>query len=82
MVRLYERAQTRGYDPLLAYAEARSTVPLVELADELGELELAPSSHHLAAARENDAVLLDRADAQEVAGVEADVEDSLGGIPE
>ena len=36
-VRLYERVQERGYDSLTAFAEARPSVPLVELAEELGE---------------------------------------------
>ncbi len=35
-VRLYERVRERGYDSLTAFAEARPTLPLVELAQELG----------------------------------------------
>ncbi|HEX8436187.1 NUDIX hydrolase, partial [Archangium sp.] len=35
-VRLYERVRERGYDSLTAFAEARPTLPLVELAHELG----------------------------------------------
>ncbi|HYO55718.1 NUDIX hydrolase [Archangium sp.] len=35
-VRLYERIHERGYDSLTAFAEARPTLPLVELAQELG----------------------------------------------
>ncbi len=34
--RLYERVRERGYDSLTAFAEARPTLPLVELAQELG----------------------------------------------
>jgi hypothetical protein len=36
-VRLYERVRERGYSSLTAFAEARPTASLVELADELGE---------------------------------------------
>ncbi|ATB41266.1 NUDIX hydrolase [Cystobacter fuscus] len=36
-VRLYERVRERGYDSLTAFAEARPTVSLVALAEELGE---------------------------------------------
>jgi hypothetical protein len=36
-VRLYERVRERGYTSLTAFAEARPTLPLVELAEELGE---------------------------------------------
>jgi hypothetical protein len=35
--RLYERVRERGYDSLTAFAEARPTLPLVELAEELGD---------------------------------------------
>lgn len=35
--RLHERVRERGYDSLTAFAEARPTRPLVELADELGD---------------------------------------------
>ena len=35
-VRLYERVRERGYDSLTAFAEAHPTLPLVELAHELG----------------------------------------------
>jgi hypothetical protein len=38
--RLYERVRERGYDSLTAFAEARPTLPLVELAQELGGGEL------------------------------------------
>lgn len=34
--RLYERVRERGYSSLTAFAEARPTLPLVELAEELG----------------------------------------------
>ena len=34
--RLYERVRERGYDSLTAFAEAHPTLPLVELAEELG----------------------------------------------
>ncbi|CAM4456747.1 Conserved uncharacterized protein [Corallococcus exiguus] len=40
-VRLYERVRERGYDSLTAFAEARPTASLVELADELGEDDIA-----------------------------------------
>lgn len=40
-VRLYERVRDRGYDSLTAFADARPTVPLVELAEELGEDDIA-----------------------------------------
>jgi hypothetical protein len=36
-VRLYERVRGRGYTSLTAFAEARPTASLVELAEELGE---------------------------------------------
>jgi hypothetical protein len=36
-VRLYERVRERGYTSLIAFAEARPTASLVELAEELGE---------------------------------------------
>lgn len=36
-VRLYERVRERGYTSLTAFAEARPTLPLVELAEELGD---------------------------------------------
>jgi hypothetical protein len=36
-VRLYERIRERGYTSLTAFAEARPTVPLTTLAEELGE---------------------------------------------
>ncbi|MGZ3461261.1 MAG: NUDIX hydrolase [Archangium sp.] len=36
-VRLYERVRERGYDSLTAFAEARPTVSLVALAEELGQ---------------------------------------------
>lgn len=36
-VRLYERVRERGYSSLTAFAEARPTLPLVELAEELGD---------------------------------------------
>lgn len=39
--RIYERVRERGYDSLTAYAEARPTASLVELAEELGEGEVA-----------------------------------------
>lgn len=35
--RLYERVRERGYSSLTAFAEARPTLPLVELAEELGD---------------------------------------------
>jgi hypothetical protein len=38
--RLYERVRERGYDSLTAYAEARPTASLVDLAEELGGDEL------------------------------------------
>ncbi|HYO71763.1 MAG TPA: NUDIX hydrolase [Archangium sp.] len=40
-VRLYERIRERGYDSLTAFAEARPTASLVELAEELGPDDLA-----------------------------------------
>ena len=40
-VRVYERVRERGYDSLTAFAEARPSVPLVELAEELGEDDIA-----------------------------------------
>ena len=40
-VRLYERVRERGYDSLTAFADARPAVPLVELAEELGEHDVA-----------------------------------------
>ncbi|MFP2931697.1 NUDIX hydrolase [Pyxidicoccus sp. 3LG] len=39
--RLYERVRERGYNSLTAFAEARPTASLVELAEELGEGEVA-----------------------------------------
>jgi len=39
--RLYERVRKRGYDSLTAFAEARPTASLVELADELGPDDIA-----------------------------------------
>ena len=36
-VRLYERVRERGYESLTAFAEAHPTLPLVALAEELGE---------------------------------------------
>jgi len=39
--RLYERVRERGYDSLTAFAEARPTATLVELADELGPDDIA-----------------------------------------
>ncbi|HVG63348.1 MAG TPA: NUDIX hydrolase [Hyalangium sp.] len=36
-VRLYERVREHGYESLTAFAEARPTASLVELAEELGE---------------------------------------------
>ena len=39
--RLYERVRERGYDSLTAFAEARPTVPLHVLADELGKDDVA-----------------------------------------
>src|SRR3712207_1575110 len=39
--RLYERVRERGYDSLTAFAEARPAVPLLLLADELGEDDVA-----------------------------------------
>ncbi|HYO71170.1 MAG TPA: NUDIX hydrolase [Archangium sp.] len=36
-VRLYERVRGRGYDSLTAFANARPTVSLIALAEELGE---------------------------------------------
>lgn len=39
--RLYERVRKRGYDSLTAFAEARPTASLVELADELGKDDVA-----------------------------------------
>lgn len=40
-VRLYERVRERGYDSLTAFANARPTVPLIELAEELGREDVA-----------------------------------------
>jgi len=40
-VRLYERVRERGYDSLTAFADARPTASLVELAKELGEEDVA-----------------------------------------
>ena len=37
VVRLYERVRERGYTSLTAFADARPTTSLVELAEELGE---------------------------------------------
>lgn len=39
--RLYERVRERGYDSLTAFAEARPTATLVELAEELGPDDIA-----------------------------------------
>ncbi|WP_253908894.1 NUDIX hydrolase [Corallococcus exiguus] len=39
--RLYERVRERGYDSLTAFAEARPTASLVELAEELGKHDIA-----------------------------------------
>ncbi len=39
--RLYERVRQRGYDSLTAFAEARPTASLLELADELGPEDVA-----------------------------------------
>jgi hypothetical protein len=39
--RLYERVRERGYDSLTAFAEARPTASLLELADELGPDDIA-----------------------------------------
>ncbi|HYO66783.1 MAG TPA: NUDIX hydrolase [Archangium sp.] len=39
--RLYERVRERGYDSLTAFAEARPTASLVELAEELGPDDVA-----------------------------------------
>jgi hypothetical protein len=36
-VRLYERVRERGHDSLTAFAEARPTASLVDLAEELGK---------------------------------------------
>jgi hypothetical protein len=40
-VRLYDRIRERGYESLTAFAEARPTASLVELAEELGEDDVA-----------------------------------------
>jgi hypothetical protein len=40
-VRLYERVRERGYDSLTAFADARPTASLVELAEELGPDDIA-----------------------------------------
>jgi hypothetical protein len=40
-VRLYERVRERGYSSITAFAEARPTASLVELADELGRDDVA-----------------------------------------
>ncbi|WNG15238.1 NUDIX hydrolase [Cystobacter fuscus] len=39
-VRLYERVRERGFDSLTAFAEARPTISLVALAEELGEADI------------------------------------------
>ncbi|GMU04128.1 NUDIX hydrolase [Corallococcus caeni] len=39
--RLYERVRERGYDSLTAFAEAHPAVPLNQLAEELGEDDIA-----------------------------------------
>lgn len=39
--RLYERVRERGYDSLTAFADARPTVPLHALAEELGKDDIA-----------------------------------------
>ncbi|XXF77034.1 NUDIX hydrolase [Myxococcaceae bacterium GXIMD 01537] len=41
VVRLYERVRDRGYESLTAFAEARPTASLVELAEELGPDDVA-----------------------------------------
>lgn len=41
VVRMYERVRERGYASLTAFAEARPTASLVELAEELGKGDLA-----------------------------------------
>ena len=41
MVRLYERVRARGYDSLTAFADARPSVPLHLLAEELGKEDIA-----------------------------------------
>jgi hypothetical protein len=41
VVRLYERVRERGYDSVTAFAEARPTASLVELAQGLGEDDVA-----------------------------------------
>ncbi|NOK22214.1 NUDIX hydrolase [Corallococcus carmarthensis] len=40
-VRLYARVRERGYDSLTAFAEARPTASLVQLAEELGKDDIA-----------------------------------------
>lgn len=39
--RLYERVRARGYESLTAFAEARPTASLIELAEELGKNDIA-----------------------------------------
>jgi hypothetical protein len=41
VARMYERVRERGYDSLSAFAEARPTASLVELAEELGKDDIA-----------------------------------------
>lgn len=41
VARLYERVRERGYESLTAFAEARPTASLVELAEELGKDDVA-----------------------------------------
>jgi hypothetical protein len=41
VARLYKRVRERGYDSLTAFAEARPTASLVELAEELGKYDIA-----------------------------------------
>ncbi|MDC0711433.1 NUDIX hydrolase [Stigmatella sp. ncwal1] len=40
-VRLYERVRARGYDSLTAFAAARPAIPLYQLAEELGDDDIA-----------------------------------------
>ncbi|MCY1083277.1 NUDIX hydrolase [Archangium lansingense] len=41
VARLYERVRERGYDSLTAFAEARPTASLVDLAEEIGTNDIA-----------------------------------------
>lgn len=41
VARMYERVRERGYDSLTAFADARPTASLVELAEELGKDDIA-----------------------------------------